>query len=401
MKIQADSYNVIKDIVDKKSSSKNKDVKKNKFEDNLYKVTDNKPVKDRKETSNQNVSSDKPEDSDNECHLDEDKSNHLEDKSTYEKDCSKINEILQQLLNILKNNDKKDKDINSILNDIEKLNVSGELKQELKLNKNMLNKIANQNAELNKANANKSDEAQNLDMMKLRELLENNVNENFEVISKTTEDDNKSIDLYNFDSNRMDNLNSNKQRDDSSDILEKLAGVNGNKNGNLGQVINKSMDINKTKSDNVNLKHIESNVMDDSIKAIKHMKTNDIQELTIKLRPKELGDMNIQLLKDNESMKAVVTVFNKDVFDSINKNITDLKQHLELTNVNIKDVSVQMHSDNRSTSDTFDKAFEQQNRQNNQENMNKQDTNNKRNNIVIEDEIKENLIDDDRVDLLA
>ncbi|MCC0644139.1 flagellar hook-length control protein FliK [Clostridioides sp. ZZV14-6150] len=401
MKIQADSYNVIKDIVDKKSSSKNKDVKKNKFEDNLYKVTDNKPVKDRKETSNQNVSSDKPEDSDNECHLDEDKSNHLEDKSTYEKDCSKINEILQQLLNILKNNDKKDKDINSILNDIEKLNVSDELKQELKLNKNMLNKIANQNAELNKANANKSDEAQNLDMMKLRELLENNAKGNFEVISKTTEDDNKSIDLYNFDSNRMDNLNSNKQRDDSSDILEKLAGVNGNKNGNLGQVINKSMDINKTKSDNVNLKHIESNVMDDSIKAIKHMKTNDIQELTIKLRPKELGDMNIQLLKDNESMKAVVTVFNKDVFDSINKNITDLKQHLELTNVNIKDVSVQMHSDNRNTSDTFDKAFEQQNRQNNQENMNKQDTNNKRNNIVIEDEIKENLIDDDRVDLLA
>ncbi|MCC0722553.1 flagellar hook-length control protein FliK [Clostridioides sp. ZZV14-6044] len=401
MKIQADSYNVIKDIVDKKSSYKNKDVKKNKFEDNLYKVTDNKPVKDRKETSNQNVSSDKPEDSDNECHLDEDKSNHLEDKSTYEKDCSKINEILQQLLNILKNNDKKDKDINSILNDIEKLNVSDELKQELKLNKNMLNKIANQNAELNKANANKSDEAQNLDMMKLRELLENNAKGNFEVISKTTEDDNKSIDLYNFDSNRMDNLNSNKQRDDSSDILEKLAGVNGNKNGNLGQVINKSMDINKTKSDNVNLKHIESNVMDDSIKAIKHMKTNDIQELTIKLRPKELGDMNIQLLKDNESMKAVVTVFNKDVFDSINKNITDLKQHLELTNVNIKDVSVQMHSDNRNTSDTFDKAFEQQNRQNNQENMNKQDTNNKRNNIVIEDEIKENLIDDDRVDLLA
>ncbi|MCC0633007.1 flagellar hook-length control protein FliK [Clostridioides sp. ZZV15-6388] len=401
MKIQADSYNVIKDIVDKKSSSKNKDVKKNKFEDNLYKATDNKPVKDRKETSNQNVSSDKPEDSDNECHLDEDKSNHLEDKSTYEKDCSKINEILQQLLNILKNNDKKDKDINSILNDIEKLNVSDELKQEIKLNKNMLNKIANQNAELNKANANKSDEAQNLDMMKLRELLENNAKGNFEVISKTTEDDNKSIDLYNFDSNRMDNLNSNKQRDDSSDILEKLAGVNGNKNGNLGQVINKSMDINKTKSDNVNLKHIESNVMDDSIKAIKHMKTNDIQELTIKLRPKELGDMNIQLLKDNESMKAVVTVFNKDVFDSINKNITDLKQHLELTNVNIKDVSVQMHSDNRSTSDTFDKAFEQQNRQNNQENMNKQDTNNKRNNIVIEDDIKENLIDDERVDLLA
>lgn len=401
MKIQADSYNVIKDIVDKKSSSKNKDVKKNKFEDNLYKATDNKPVKDRKETSNQNVSSDKPEDSDNECHLDEDKSNHLEDKSTYEKDCSKINEILQQLLNILKNNDKKDKDIDSILNDIEKLNVSDELKQEIKLNKNMLNKIANQNAELNKANANKSDEAQNLDMMKLRELLDNSVNENFEVISKTTEDDNKSIDLYNFDSNRMDNLNSNKQRDDSSDILEKLAGVNGNKNGNLGQVINKSMDINKTKSDNVNLKHIESNVMDDSIKAIKHMKTNDIQELTIKLRPKELGDMNIQLLKDNESMKAVVTVFNKDVFDSINKNITDLKQHLELTNVNIKDVSVQMHSDNRSTSDTFDKAFEQQNRQNNQENMNKQDTNNKRNNIVIEDDIKENLIDDERVDLLA
>ncbi|NMS89668.1 flagellar hook-length control protein FliK [Clostridioides difficile] len=400
MKIQADSYNIIKDIGNKKSSSKDKDIKKNKFEDNLYKATDNKTVKDRKETSNQNVNSNKSEDSDNECHF-EDKGRQLEEENTYEKDYSKINYILQQLLNLLKNNDKKDKDINSILNDIEKLNVSDELKQEIKLNKNMLNKIVNQNAELNKANANKSDDVQNLDMMKLRELLDNNVNEDFEVISKTTEKDTKSIDLYNFDSNRMDNLNLNKQKDDSSDILEKLAGANGNKNGNFSQVINKSIDINKNKNDNVNLKHIESNVMEDSIKAIKHMKTNDIQELTIKLRPKELGDMNIQLLKDSESMKAVVTVFNKDVFDSINKNITDLKQHLELTNVNIKDVSVQMHSDNRNTSDTFDKAFEQQNRQNNQENMNKQGTNNKHNSVVIEDEIKENIIDDDRVDLLA
>lgn len=400
MKIQADSYNIIKDIGNKKSSSKDKDIKNNKFEDNLYKVADNKTVKDRKETSNQNVSSNKSEKSDNECHF-EDKSSHLEEENTHEKDYSKINEILQQLINLLKNNDKKDKDINSILNDIEKLNVSDELKQELKLNKNMLNKIVNQNAELNKDNTNKSDDVQNLDIMKLREILDNNTNGDFEVISKTTEEDTKSIDLYNFNSNRMDKFNSNKQRDDRSDILEKLAGANGNKNGNFSQVINKSMDINKTKNDNVNLKHIESNVMDDSIKAIKHMKTNDIQELTIKLRPKELGDMNIQLLKDSESMKAVVTVFNKDVFDSINKNITDLKQHLELTNVNIKDVSVQMHSDNRSTSDTFDKAFEQQNRQNNQENMNKQGTNNKHNSIVIEDEIKENIIDDDRVDLLA
>ncbi|MDB3085867.1 flagellar hook-length control protein FliK [Clostridioides difficile] len=400
MKIQADSYNIIKDIGNKKSSSKDKDIKNNKFEDNLYKATDNKTVKDRKEISNQNVSSNKSEKSDNECHF-EDKSSHLEEENTYEKDYSKINEILQQLINLLKNNDKKDKDINSMLNDIEKLNVSDEFKQELKLNKNMLNKIVNQNAELNKDNTNKSDDVQNLDIMKLRELLDNNTNGDFEVISKTTEEDTKSVDLYNFNSNRMDKLNSNKQRDESSDILEKLAGANGNKSGNFSQVINKSMDINKTKNDNVNLKHIESNVMDDSIKAIKHMKTNDIQELTIKLRPKELGDMNIQLLKDSESMKAVVTVFNKDVFDSINKNITDLKQHLELTNVNIKDVSVQMHSDNRNTSNTFDKAFEQQNRQNNQENMNKQGTNNKHNNVIIEDEIKENIIDDDRVDLLA
>lgn len=400
MKIQADSYNIIKDIGNKKSSSKDKDIKNNKFEDNLYKATDNKTIKDRKETSNQNVSSDKSEKSDNECHF-ENKSSHLEEENTYEKDYSKVNEILQQLINLLKNNDKKDKDINSILNDIEKLNVSDEFKQELKLNKNMLNKIVNQNVELNKDNTNKSDDVQNLDIMKLRELLDNNTNGDFEVISKTTEEDTKSVDLYNFNSNRMDKLNSNKQREESSDILEKLAGANGNKSGNFSQVINKSMDVNKTKNDNVNLKHIESNVMDDSIKAIKHMKANDIQELTIKLRPKELGDMNIQLLKDSESMKAVVTVFNKDVFDSINKNITDLKQHLELTNVNIKDVSVQMHSDNRNTSDTFDKAFEQQNRQNNQENMNKQGTNNKHNNVIIEDEIKENIIDDDRVDLLA
>lgn len=48
--------------------------------------------------------------------------------------------------------------------------------------------------------------------MKLRELLENNASEDIEVISKTTENDTKSIDLYSFDSNRIDTLNSNKQK---------------------------------------------------------------------------------------------------------------------------------------------------------------------------------------------
>ncbi|HBZ0295971.1 TPA: flagellar hook-length control protein FliK, partial [Clostridioides difficile] len=102
MKIQADSYNIIKDIGNRKNSSKNKNIKNDKFEDNLYKTTDHKKVKDRRETSKQNVSSDRPENSDNECHLDEDKSNHLEDENTYEKDCSNNNEALQQLLNLLK-----------------------------------------------------------------------------------------------------------------------------------------------------------------------------------------------------------------------------------------------------------------------------------------------------------
>ncbi len=106
------------------------------------------------------------------------------------------------------------------MNNIKKLSISDELKQELKLNKNILNKIANQNLELNGANTNNPNDIENLDIMKLRELLENNASEDIQVISKTTENDTKSIDLYSFDSNRMDTLNSNKQKDDSSDILE-------------------------------------------------------------------------------------------------------------------------------------------------------------------------------------
>ncbi len=54
-----------------------------------------------------------------------------------------------------------------------------------------MNKIVNQNAKLNNANINNSDDMQSLDMMKLRELLDNDANKNFEVISKTTENDTK------------------------------------------------------------------------------------------------------------------------------------------------------------------------------------------------------------------
>lgn len=409
MNIQANSYDVMRNIGNRKSSSKNNNqIKNNKFEDNFNKVGYDKQIGEEKNSDNRDISPDETtnnkKNDDNKCELDNDKRNNSTDEiKNVDKNSDKLNELLQQLITMLKNDSNKtnEEKIKSILNDINELDLSKELTQISKTNKSLLNKCLKEYNLLESNNVDELKSLQDLNSIKLKELLDNKDNEqgNFEVLSKTTEGDSEDIDLYKFDNNRMDSFTSNNKQDNSSSILEKIASSNSGKEVGFGPFINKATEGQKN-ARNVIPKQIETNIMEDSIKTIKHMKSNDMQELTIKLRPKELGNMNIQLLKDTESMRAVVTVFNKDVFDSINKNITDLKQHLEVMNINVKDVSIQMHSDNRSTSDTFSKEFEQQNRQNTQENSSKQGTSKDRD-VVISEEIVENNIDDDRVDLLA
>jgi flagellar hook-length control protein FliK len=88
------------------------------------------------------------------------------------------------------------------------------------------------------------------------------------------------------------------------------------------------------------------------------MKSSDIEELSIKLNPRNLGEMIIKLSKTEKDSNLVITVQDKNVLDFVNKNIDDIKNHLKDVNVKINDVFVNVKQDDKNMfSDNLNQGF--------------------------------------------
>lgn len=112
-------------------------------------------------------------------------------------------------------------------------------------------------------------------------------------------------------------------------------------------------------------------ISDDIVKAVKYIKSNDMESLNVKFNPKDLGEISINISKNNEESNLLITVDDNNVFDFVNKNIEDIKNHLKDTNIDIKDVFITVKSDNENLfSDNLNRGF-------NQESNFKQNKNNK------------------------
>ena len=112
-------------------------------------------------------------------------------------------------------------------------------------------------------------------------------------------------------------------------------------------------------------------ISDDIVKAVKYIKSNDMESLNVKFNPRDLGEISINISKNNEESNLLITIDNDNVFDFVNKNIEDIKNHLKDTNIDIKDVFITVKSDNENLfSDNLNRGF-------NQESNFKQNKNNK------------------------
>ena len=112
-------------------------------------------------------------------------------------------------------------------------------------------------------------------------------------------------------------------------------------------------------------------ISDDIVKAVKYIKSNDMESLNVKFNPKDLGEISINISKNNEESNLLITVDDNNVFDFVNNNIEDIKNHLKDTNIDIKDVFITVKSDNENLfSDNLNRGF-------NQESNFKQNKNNK------------------------
>lgn len=168
----------------------------------------------------------------------------------------------------------------------------------------------------------------------------------------------------------------------------------------LEEIINqKDKTIKDTKFDNVinrmnissnsikELENLEINGQDtvkDVVKVIKFMDKANIKELTLKINPKELGTITIKLTMEAGAMKAHLTSSNKETYNLLNKNLSELKSLMAESNIKVQEVSINIYNDDTTyfSRNFNENSFAESNKERNSHDSNK-------NNILVEEDINE------------
>jgi flagellar hook-length control protein FliK len=82
----------------------------------------------------------------------------------------------------------------------------------------------------------------------------------------------------------------------------------------------------------------------DFIKAIKFMDTNNIKELSVKIIPKDLGEIVIRISMDNGIMKANITAANKETYNLLNSQLPAISNQLSEQNMNIQSFNLSLYN---------------------------------------------------------
>jgi flagellar hook-length control protein FliK len=82
----------------------------------------------------------------------------------------------------------------------------------------------------------------------------------------------------------------------------------------------------------------------DFIKAVKFMEVNNVKELSVKIIPKDLGEITIRLSMDNGVMKANITAANKETYNLLNAQLPAISNQLAEQNMNIQSFNLSLYN---------------------------------------------------------
>ena len=116
----------------------------------------------------------------------------------------------------------------------------------------------------------------------------------------------------------------------------------------------------------VNLLIDKSNFGTDVIKNIKFMEINNLKDLTVKMNPKELGEITIKLTLESGIMKASISAQNKDTYNLLNQNLQDISDKLKNMDIKIQSLDINIYED----STFFNKNSNDKNNNNGRKNDN-------------------------------
>ncbi|NEZ45893.1 hypothetical protein FDF74_01555 [Clostridium niameyense] len=349
-------------------------------------------------------------------------------KSLDDKDSKDIEDILLKMielilksmnnkLDISKEKLKGNKDINDLLKIMDKdssnktydllnkleglLNKFAENQENDELSKSILEAIQNKLDKLSLEDVTKDDKSTSI-----LENIKNKLNKALSEVDKSSKTQENSLNSLGDNLNKtvkLDNVSSedsnskefnNNPENGEKDFLEELL-KNGEENKdkidktvNLMSHIRQDNKINPTlsKDASTNIVLNKDTLNSDLIKAIKFMNINDMKDLTVKIMPKELGEVVIKLTMEAGIMKANISATSKETYNLLNANLNHIEDQLQQNNIKVQDVSLNIYEEDT----TFFKEGFSENRGSFNEGKNSKNNGHSINPIDREDDLKDN-----------
>ncbi|MBU3208849.1 flagellar hook-length control protein FliK [Clostridium algidicarnis] len=144
--------------------------------------------------------------------------------------------------------------------------------------------------------------------------------------------------------NKSPFLTSGNEEDKELNLLKSLMGEDKvEKNFTKTFMINKSLmnngEILETNGTE-NIVATKETMVSDVIKSVRFMEINNVKELTVKINPKELGQVIITLVQESDSMKAKIMASSKETYSLLNSNLKDLKNGMLEMNLKVNEIQV-------------------------------------------------------------
>lgn len=250
-----------------------------------------------------------------------------------------INSLIKDNLNTIDS-----ENINSLLNLMEKDSLDEELLKDIS---SIMDKLLNSNKDLEKVD---TKDSLYLNSKANIENLSNLENNNTLELSKEISENNLK--------NNNSETNEDKFLSKEDEFLEKILNEDlTNNTTNYYSKLSQNNILNGIEGLNEPTAISKENMTSDIIKNIKYMVMDSIKELSVKIYPKELGELTIKILSEEGAMKAELKATSKETYNLLNANINDIKKSLENQNIKIQEVNIGIYNEDT----TFFSGKENQN----------------------------------------
>lgn len=141
---------------------------------------------------------------------------------------------------------------------------------------------------------------------------------------------------------------------------EKLTRVN-----NFISILNNNIDnLNPSKIEEP-LVMTKSNINNDVIKALTYMDQNGIKDLTVKIYPRELGQVTISVVMEQGALKAMIKANSKEAVDILAAGLGEINDKISSQNIKIESVNISLYEQDTTYFKDEQRSFSENNNNSN------------------------------------